>query len=224
MGATCEHIGPILGDLMTIVVNSARKLVGKDADERRRENTQVTAEHVPDAVALARLFAVFEEVNPENRERIFQTLGTYLGFGRPQSPARPETTRTHQNSVAGFTEDRSMSAKEFLYQKQPSTDVERVACLAFYLTHYQDTPHFKTVDISRLNTEAAQIKFSNAAFTVSNATKLGYLAQAGKGAKQISALGEQFVQALPDREAAKAVMTNLRRRKSSRKEKGVAGD
>ena len=56
-----------------------------------------------------------------------------------------------------------MSPKEFLLEKQPRTDVERIACLAFYLTHYRDTPHFKTLELSKLNTEAAQQKFANAA-------------------------------------------------------------
>jgi hypothetical protein len=43
--------------------------------------------------------------------------------------------------------------------------------------------------------------------------KLQYLTQAGKGMKQITALGEQFVEALPDREAAKAAMSKARKRK-----------
>lgn len=57
-----------------------------------------------------------------------------------------------------------MVPKEFMVQKRPRTDIERVACLGFYLTHYRDTPHFKTLDISKLNTEAAQPKFTNAAW------------------------------------------------------------
>ncbi len=110
-----------------------------------------------------------------------------------------------------------MSPKEFVLQKQPRTDVERVACLAFYLTHYRNTPHFKTIDISKLNTEAAQSKLSNPAVAVDNATKTGYLAPAIKGTKQLSAPGEVFVQALPDREAAKAAMERIKPRKKSRK-------
>ena len=78
-------------------------------------------------------------------------------------------------------------------------------------------PHFQTVDISKLNTEAAQIKFSNAAVSVSNAVQSGYIALAPHGKKQISAAGERFVQALPDRDAAKKVMGNARPRRSSRK-------
>ncbi len=106
-----------------------------------------------------------------------------------------------------------------MFEKQPKTDVEKVACLAYYLTHYRDTPHFKTLDLSKLNTEAAQVKFSNPAVAVDNATKQTYLVPATKGNKQLSARGEQFVLALPDRDKARDVMANARPRKRNKREK-----
>ena len=169
---------------------------------------------LPDSQVLADLVSMFERANPESRERLFQTLGTFLGFtsamARQDTP-HGGTAREAATSVADFTEDRSMTSKEFIALKQPRTDVERVACLAYYLTHYANTPHFKTVDISRLNTEAAQIKFSNPTVSVDNAAKYGYLVPAGKGLKQISALGEEYVAALPDRDAATSVTSRRRR-------------
>jgi len=105
-------------------------------------------------------------------------------------------------------------------EKQPKTDVERLACLAYYLTHFRELPHFKTIDLSKLNTEAAQPKFSNPAFSARNAVNYGYLAPATKGQKQLSAAGELFVRNLPDREAAKAAMSAAtKRRKNSRSSK-----
>ena len=114
----------------------------------------------------------------------------------------------------------SLSPKDFLAEKKPTSDVERVACLGFYLTHNRATPHFKTVDINKLNTEAAQRKFTNAAATVGNATRLGYLATATKGMKRIAPEGEKYVQQLPDREAAKAA---FRARKAKRQRQGGTG-
>jgi hypothetical protein len=169
-----------------------------------------------DSEVVAQLISILERANPESKERLFQTLGTYLGESHSRvSEPRAAQSWARQNPaiVAKFTEDRSLSPKEFILQKQPKTDVEKVACLAYYLSHFQSTPHFKTVDISRLNTDAAQTKFSNPADAVNNAMKLQYLTQAGKGMKQITALGEQFVEALPDREAAKAAMSKARKRK-----------
>ena len=97
------------------------------------------------------------------------------------------------------------------------TEVERLACLAYYLTHYQETPHFKTVDLSRLNTEAAQRKLSNPAVAASNAMRDGFFVQAPRGGyKQLSAMGERFVQLLPNREAAQQVKNRMASRRGKR--------
>lgn len=106
--------------------------------------------------------------------------------------------------------------KDFLFHRQPNTDVERVACLAYYLTHHRHTKHFKTVDISKLNTEAAQRKFANAAASVNNAMQGGFLAPGGRGTKQITAEGERYVEALPDRAAAKAALGKKKARRQRR--------
>src|SRR5262249_28712496 len=116
-----------------------------------------------------------------------------------------------------FAEDYAPSPKEFMIEKTPKTDVERIATLAYYLTHYRQTPYFKTLDLAKLNTEAAQPKFSNAAYSATNAANMGYLARAEKGHRQLSAAGEQFVRALPDREAAKLAMSQTRPRRSKRR-------
>jgi hypothetical protein len=158
---------------------------------------------------LPEVIASFKKVNIEGRKRLLNTVATFFGidsgFAAPSAPARA--------SGPTFSEDRSISPKEFLRQKQPRTDMERVACLAYYLTHYRDTPHFKTLDISQLNTEAAQIKFANAANAVNNASTYGYVAATTKGNKQLTAVGEAFVEALPDRDAARDAMSNQRPRR-----------
>jgi hypothetical protein len=175
---------------------------------------------VEDSV-LTEILAAFRKLPQTSRERMLSTVATFLEIGlRPNANipsgtiGRPATTRTLETH---FSEDRSISPKDFMFEKQPKTDVERVACLAYYLTHYRDTPHFKTLDISTLNTEAAQVKFSNAAVAVDNATKQNYLVAASKGTKQLSALGERFVLALPDREKARSIMANARPRRRMRK-------
>jgi len=166
--------------------------------------------------AINAMFQVLNGLEEESQQRVLQTVVTYYQSSFPvQSGIPPRGVESP--SIGPFSEDRSMSPKNFIMQKQPSTDVERVACLAYYLTHYRDIPHFKTLDISTLNTEAAQPKFANATVSLENATRMGYLVPATKGTKQLSGAGEVFVQKLPDREAAKSAMAAVKPRRKNRK-------
>jgi len=170
--------------------------------------------------AFNRVADAMEPLSEDARIRLVRLLVTHfeLPFGdEGRQSAREVATGIGLSQPTSFSEDRSISPKQFMIEKRPTTDMERVACLAYYLTHYRDQQHFKTLDISKLNTEAAQTKFSNAAKAVENATMRGFLSQVGGGKKQISANGELYVQALPDRSAAKAAIAHARpRRRISR--------
>jgi hypothetical protein len=172
--------------------------------------------------ALTEVLPPFKKLNHEARARLLQTIATIFGFGSADILGKALVSSSQPSSserTSTFSEDRALLPKDFMFQKQPKSDVERVACLAYYLTHYRDTPYFGTIDISKLNTEAAQHKFSNAAQAVDNATKYGYLVQATKGNKQISPVGERFVEALPNRDEAKAAMANARPKRRIRRQR-----
>jgi hypothetical protein len=196
-------------------------------DELPSENEQV-ARKTPNGdeiKILGQVLALLNELDAAARERLLHTASAYFGASRRSDRVAAYSSGGDMgSSAAAFSEDRSISAKDFVMQKQPKTDVERVACLAFYLTHYRDVRFFKTLDISKLNTDAAQVKFANAAYAVANAEKARLLAPAQRGQKQLSALGERFVLALPDREAAKAALANLRKRRRAKKnDQGLTG-
>jgi hypothetical protein len=179
------------------------------------------AEHDAEWRALQSVIGALQPLNDEARHRIFESVSTFLriaagGRSLPLTTRDAESSFRPQNYPA-FSTDTSMSPKEFMLDKQPRTDVERVACLAYYLTQFRSISSFKTLDLSKLNTEAAQPKFSNAANSVNNAVKRGYLVPSNKGFRQLSAAGEQFVRALPDRVAARQAMDAARpRRRPSR--------
>lgn len=167
--------------------------------------------------ALQKVIAALTPLPEEARRRILESASLFLQVEpRPRSfSPSPHAFDSRSPSSAlpsPYSEDTSMSPKEFLLEKQPRTDVERIACLAYYLTHYRGTPHFKTIDLSMLNTEAAQPKFANTAYSSNNSVKRGYLVPSTKGQRQLSAIGERFVRALPDREAAKAALEAIRRK------------
>jgi hypothetical protein len=170
---------------------------------------------------LQTVIGALQKLPDEARARILRSSATFLEIGLATSPASVSERESMgtQSAHGRFSENRDISPKEFLHDKQPKSNVERVACLAYYLTHYRETPYFKTVDLNSLNTEAAQPKFSNAAMAVADATKQGYLVPATKGQKQISAIGERFIVSLPDREAAKLAMANSRPKRKVRRQR-----
>jgi hypothetical protein len=174
-----------------------------------------------DIEVLNQIIQLLQPLPIERRIRLVRTLLTFLGIDsggtRAEAGMAGFQTEVRPSSRVPYSLELSSSPKQFLVEKQPRTDVERVACLAYYLTHYRDTPHFKTIDLSKLNTEAAQPRLSNANYATKNALAYGYLAQASKGQRQLSAAGEQFVNALPDRTAAKAIMTNLKRKRQKKR-------
>jgi hypothetical protein len=187
--------------------------------------------------ALQAIISALQPLDADDRERILRAAALFLNIGgvqgggssmRISASESSETTRdasARPVPVGGhtFASASTLSPKEFLFEKQPQSDIERIAVLAYYLTHYRETPHFKTLDLSKLNTEAAQPKFSNAANAAGNAVKRGFLVPSTKGNRQLSAVGERFVSALPDRESARAAMAAVRTRKrSARKTVGTA--
>ena len=113
-----------------------------------------------------------------------------------------------------------LTLKQFIAQKKPGNTYQRVACLAYFLTHQSNTPHFKTKDITKANTEAAGQKMTNSSVFVNDATsKYKYLSDAGKGMKQISTLGESIVDALPDQDKVKALQAENKSRARKRRKK-----
>ena len=167
------------------------------------------------------IYAVFDKIiqdllplDQHSRLRVYRTIGTFFGL----EDSYPVVARNADNRVpVNVSREPQFSSKEktpkeFLLEKRPGTNVERVACLAYYLAHYRDIPQFNTIDINKLNTEAAQTKLSNPSQAVSDAVKTGYLAAAAKGMKQLSMHGEQYVEALPNRDAAREVRPRTSRR------------
>lgn len=183
---------------------------------------------------VSQIIEQLEALSKDDREHVVRTVSTWFRIGThlPSQSLKASTENqdpsptAHLNTPSDekFSNRAIQSVKDFIFEKDPVTESERLACLAFYLTHYLETPSFKTVDLSRLNTEAAQRKMSNPAVAAGNATRDGFFVQATKvGHKQLSAMGERFVQLLPDREAASKVRQKMstRRKKSGAKTSSI---
>lgn len=158
--------------------------------------------------AMRDALEALDGLQQEEHRRTLNWLAEKLGLGAlsgtPAAVKTPGAPGSGSGSpaapVAGQT------PKVFMTAKRAKTVQERIACLAYYLTHERNMPTFKTKELTKLNGDAAQPKISNPAFFVRNAANAQYLALAGGGRKQITARGEALVAALPDREAVKKAL------------------
>lgn len=147
-----------------------------------------------------------------SEEIAFKIIALIMG-GVSKPTGRGANENLQAGAGSGEVND-GLSPKEFMVMKKPSSEIERITCLAFYLSKYRNISAFKTKNLTKLNIEAAQPSFSNPTVFARNAETAGYLAKAGGGSKQISPLGESLVNALPDREKVKAVIkANIANRK-----------
>ncbi|WP_432253095.1 hypothetical protein [Streptomyces sp. HNM1019] len=166
----------------------------------------------PELRAMHTSFELLSPLDNDARNRAVRWLLAALEMDTHElHPESPETARMKPLAV-GTNPDANATVdvplpRSFMSQKKPNSLVERIACLAYYLSFYRDKPHFKTSDFVQLNTEAAGAKFGNPSRDADNADRQnGYLVTAGRGLKQITPRGEAVVQALPDRDAVKAAL------------------
>ena len=164
-------------------------------EEQFEEKSTIDAE--TELRLLQEILVALQHLSAHSRKKLIKTLLAFFEI----SPAELVDFGIY-NQLAGMgsAAEQTMSPMEFMQNKQPQTDAQRIACLAYYLTHFRDTPQFKTSDVSKLNLEAKQQKFANTSRAIDSASKAGYLnSTSRKGVRKLSAAGDRFVKALPDK-------------------------
>lgn len=169
--------------------------------------------------------AALEALRPDERRRVLDSAYA-LWVGSASTQPGPQLTPPSPGATPKSA-GTAPTPRDFMVQKQPTSDVELIACLAYYLTHHRSTPRFKTKDLEVLNSDAHRPKIPNPTVAVDNATKewTQYLSQAGGGLKQITPRGEALVEVLPDRAKVKEALkqhplARRVRRKRSRANRG----
>ncbi|GHH63301.1 hypothetical protein FHS35_002063 [Streptomyces umbrinus] len=215
-----DHIDPKGSNATTFSNEGA---IDREGDTQGQEAPQDSPAGFAELLrAMEPAYAALEELDAASRDRAIRWLAEALNV-ELQNPVRPTPTST---ALAGMNSSHNgnresvnpPTPRDFMSQKKPQSQVERVACLAYYLSHYRGTPRFKTPDITTLNTDAAGNKFGNVSRDIDNADRQnGYVVSAGNGAKQLTVRGEAVVEALPDREAVKAAWSEYphKRKRSS---------
>lgn len=115
------------------------------------------------------------------------------------------------------------SMAEFVKNKKPLNEYQRVAVIAYYLEHKEGKKEFKNAEMSKANTETArQPKIANITSVVTKARdRYKFLTKGiGKATHQLSTHGADIVEALPDESKVKALIAEGKSRKT-RKKKSV---
>ncbi len=186
--------------------------------------------------AMETVWTALEPLDPSARTRVVTWLLGVLGMPdelagtSEEAPAQSlngdESSSHVTPPVQSSVIPTDLSPKAFISQKNPQSTVERITCLAFYLTHFRGTPFFNGVEIEKLNREAAGPTI-NPSRDPDNASKAGYLATAEHRKRQITAKGEELVNTLPNREAIKAMQSKYppqRKRRATTKRREANGD
>lgn len=177
--------------------------------------------------ALVTVVQALEPLTESDRQWVLQSVASKwsvnIQLTAPNgSPMRPGSATTQMiQSLAGNGEAAAAIANKdirtFMRIKKPATDVERVACLIYYLAKTTGQVGCKSKDISQANIDFGGTKF-NMTRALDNATRRSkYLSSRGAQEKQLTPLGEDVVEALPDQAAVAAVIAESRVRKVPKK-------
>ncbi|MGB7930400.1 MAG: hypothetical protein WCF61_19785 [Terriglobales bacterium] len=167
--------------------------------------------------ALVAVVAALEDLNDADRHWVLQsaaskfTLTVQTAGGGGQAGAANTNTATVTPLVGTPTAADVQAAitrkdpRAFIRLKKPTTDVQRVACIGYYLVQTTGHHGFTSKDISTAYTDSGGSKI-NMTRALDNATRAAkYLSNRGPREKQLTTLGEDVVNALPDQAAVKNI-------------------
>ncbi|MDE2229765.1 MAG: hypothetical protein KGL11_12095 [Alphaproteobacteria bacterium] len=144
------------------------------------------------------------------------------GAGRPQPGAAAGVIAAVTGAPTADVESAiaKKDARAFIRIKRPITDVQRVACLGYFLVQTTGQHGFSSKDIGKAHTESGGPNI-NMTRALDNATRQSkYLSRRSAKEKQLTTLGEDVVLALPDQQAVKeaeAAEKSRRRGRTKRK-------
>ena len=184
--------------------------------------------------ALVAVIAALEPLNDTDRHWVIQsaaskfTLTVQTAAGGAQSGAATPSITTAPAAGAAPTDVQAAITKKdsraFIRIKKPVTDVQRVACIGYYLVQTSGQQGFTSKALATAHTDSGGSKI-NMPRALDNATRRAkYLSNRGPREKQLTTLGEDVVNALPDQATVKIIESAAKRGhggKKGRKTKAV---
>jgi len=167
------------------------------------------------------IYKILKDIASEERARIIKATVVLLGDELshvPVIPGKEELSKKEKASVVGDSVDES--PQKFLTTKEPANRGELLAVAARYLEKFAEKESCTRADIKKIIADARR-NFDDKNFNrdMSNATfQAGFFNKGGtKGEYTLSYFGQEFVDALPDRETAKALKRPGSKKKAIKK-------
>jgi len=161
-----------------------------------------------------------QKLEEQDRQGVISFALDQLGMKSIQGSTVPlggaGQSATPGNSSTGINN----SMADFVKNKKPQNEYQRVAVIAYYLEHKDRKKEFKNIEMSKANTEnARQPKISNITDVVSKARdRYKFLTKGmGKATHQLSTHGADIVEALPDEAKVKTLIAEGKSRKTQKK-------
>jgi hypothetical protein len=173
------------------------------------------------AEASTEMFALLESFEPDERVRIVSGTLTLLGDPVPTHVNSGGSSGTAAAAARTVT---TGTARAYLDAKAPRGVSELLAAAArFHEENNNGAPTTKADFAAVIHTQGRRnFDSSNFARDIFNAQTAGYFNKGGSAddGYQLSNVGQDYIDALPDREKALAARANSRTRKSPKKGKG----
>ncbi|MBI2635136.1 MAG: hypothetical protein HYW79_01165 [Parcubacteria group bacterium] len=161
-----------------------------------------------------------QKLDESDRPDVISFALKQVGLTPPTNLNSPQS----DSSIAGGSQSAGLdtSMADFVKNKNPKNEYQRVAVIAYYREYKQNRKEFKNAEMSQANTqEARQPKISNITDVVTKARdRYKFLTKGtGKATHQLSTHGADIVNALPDQESVKKLIAGAKSRKPRKKKK-----
>ena len=171
----------------------------------------------------AKLYGLLEPLTPEERTRVVQA--TMILFGDEQAPV-PQVN-LQGTPTTGAAGEGAYTAQSFMDEKDPKNKGEALAVAARFREQHENSETHTKADLKKVFTDARRnFDDNNFGRDLNNAKRQAGFFNTGTGrdASKLSYYGQQFVDALPDRDATAKLKRPVKKsnKKKAKKKKTSA--
>ena len=174
----------------------------------------------PDAPsALVSVIKALEPLTDVDRQWVLQAASSRWNLKLPAASGGAAANASSEALRSATQTQTPLEGKvrEFIRAKKPTSDVQRVACLIYFLAKTTNKEGFISKEINQAHIDSGGSKI-NLPRALDNATRRSkFISNRGGKEKQLTPLGEDIVDALPDQQKVSDLIKEAGKRGSRKK-------